>query len=261
MQEPIRGINPDESAAYGAAAQGAVLSGADHLSDVLLMDVNPNTLWFETIYKTLKELIPRNAHIPYVKPYTFSTAEDDQTSLAIDIYEGEETKSKENLLLGTLAVTDIPKFSRGFLKIEVLFEIDENSILTVSAKEKETDIKFKIKVHKKIRTLFPEEIEKMKKDAVKFAENDKTVKETVDAKNSLERFAYSLKNLISDKGQLSEKFSENEKNVIYEETDSMIDWIESNPRAALGDIKEKKSKLEKIMQGNYGSISKNREEL
>lgn len=256
-QEPKRGISPDESAAYGAAVQGAVMSGADQFSDVLLMDVNPSTLWFETINKTLKELIPRNAHLPVEKSHIFVTAEDDQSSMAVDIYEGEGTTSKENLLLGTLGMVDIPKLSQAFLKVEVFFYIDENSILTVSAKEKETGIKIKIKINKKIKSLSREEIEQMKKDAEKFAENDKRVKETVDAKNDLEGFAYSVKNMIRDKGQLSE----NEKNVIHEEVDSVINWIESNPTAGLGDIKERRSKLEKIVQGNLGSKSKNREEL
>lgn len=255
--EPKRGISPDESAAYGAAVQGAVMSGADQFSDVLLMDVNPSPLWFETINKTLKELIPRNAHLPVVKSHIFVTAEDDQSSMAVDIYEGEGTTSKENLLLGTLGMVDIPKLSQAFLKVEVFFNIDENSILTVSAKEKETGIKIKIKINKKIKSLSREEIEQMKKDAEKFAENDKRVKETVDAKNDLEGFAYSVKNMIRDKGQLSE----NEKKVIHEEVDSVINWIESNPTAGLGDIKERRSKLEKIVQGNLGSKSKNREEL
>lgn len=255
--EPKRGISPDESAAYGAAVQGAVMSGADQFSDVLLMDVNPSTLWFETINKTLKELIPRNAHLPVEKTHIFVTAEDDQSSMAVDIYEGEGTTSKENLPLGTLGMVDIPKLSQAFLKVEVFFNIDENSILTVSAKEKETGIKIKIKINKKIKSLSREEIEQMKKDAEKFAENDKRVKETVDAKNDLEGFAYSVKNMIRDKGQLSE----NEKKVIHEEVDSVINWIESNPTAGLGDIKERRSKLEKIVQGNLGSKSKNREEL
>lgn len=255
--EPKRGISPDESAAYGAAVQGAVMSGADQFSDVLLMDVNPSTLWFETINKTLKELIPRNAHLPVEKSHIFVTAEDDQSSMAVDIYEGEGTTSKENLLLGTLGMVDIPKLSQAFLKVEVFFNIDENSILTVSAKEKETGIKIKIKINKKIKSLSREEIEQMKKDAEKFAENDKRVKETVDAKNDLEGFAYSVKNMIRDKGQLSDI----EKKVIHEEVDSVINWIESNPTAGLGDIKERRSKLEKIVQGNLGSKSKNREEL
>lgn len=255
--EPKRGISPDESAAYGAAVQGAVMSGADQFSDVLLMDVNPSTLWFETINKTLKELIPRNAHLPVEKSHIFVTAEDDQSSMAVDIYEGEGTTSKENLLLGTLGMVDIPKLSQAFLKVEVFFNIDENSILTVSAKEKETGIKIKIKINKKIKSLSREEIEQMKNVAEKFAENDKRVKETVDAKNDLEGFAYSVKNMIRDKGQLSEI----EKKVIHEEVDSVINWIESNPTAGLGDIKERRSKLEKIVQGNLGSKSKNREEL
>uniref|UniRef100_A0A8W8LHS9 78 kDa glucose-regulated protein n=1 Tax=Magallana gigas TaxID=29159 RepID=A0A8W8LHS9_MAGGI len=121
--EPKRGISPDESAAYGAAVQGAVMSGADQFSDVLLMDVNPSTLWFETINKTLKELIPRHAHLPSEKSYTFVTAEDDQSSMAVDIYEGEGTTSKENLLIGTLGVFDIPKLSQAFLKVELVLAI------------------------------------------------------------------------------------------------------------------------------------------
>lgn len=259
--EPKSDISPDESAAYGAAVQGAVMSGADQFSDVLLMDVNPSTLWFETINKTLKELIPRNAHLPLVKSHIFVTAEDDQSSMAVDIYEGEGTTSKENLLLGTLGVSDIPKLSQAFLKVEVFFNIDENSILTVSAKEMETGIKIQIKINKKIASLSREEIKQMKKDAEKFAENDKRVKETVDAKNDLEGFAYSVKNMIRYRGQLSENLSENDKKVIHDEIDFVINWIELNPRAGFDEIKEKRSKLEEIVQGNVGSKSKNREDL
>lgn len=237
------------------------MSGADQFSDVLLMDVNPSTLWFETINKTLKELIPRNAHLPLVKSYIFVTAEDDQSSMAVDIYEGEGTTSKENLLLGTLGVSDIPKLSQAFLKVEVFFNIDENSILTVSAKEMETGIKIQIKINKKIASLSREEIKQMKKDAEKFAENDKRVKETVDAKNDLEGFAYSVKNMIRYRGQLSENLSENDKKVIHDEIDFVIHWIELNPRAGFDEIKEKRSKLEEIVQGNVGSKSKNREDL
>lgn len=259
--EPKSDISPDESAAYGAAVQGAVMSGADQFSDVLLMDVNPSTLWFETINKTLKELIPRNAHLPLVKSYIFVTAEDDQSSMAVDIYEGEGTTSKENLLLGTLGVSDIPKLSQAFLKFEVFFNIDENSILTVSAKEMETGIKIQIKINKKIASLSREEIKQMKKDVEKFSENDKRVKETVDAKNDLEGFAYSVKNMIRYRGQLSENLSENDKKVIHDEIDFVINWIELNPRAGFDEIKEKRSKLEEIVQGNVGSKSKNREDL
>lgn len=146
----IRDISPEVSTAYGAAVQGAVMGGSDKFNDVLCMDVYPSTLWFETINQTLKELIPRNSQIPYVNSYNFFTNKNTQTSLAIDIYEGEGTTSKENRFLGTLAVTDIPMTPQGFLIIEVLFEIDENSTLTVSAKDKITKRRFKIKFHKKI---------------------------------------------------------------------------------------------------------------
>lgn len=124
------------------------------------------------------------------------------------------------------------------MKIEVLFEIDVNSILIVLVKEEVIDIKFNVKFYKKIRNLFLGEIKKMKKDVEKFVENDKIVKEIVDIKNSYEWFVYLYRNLISDKSYLSKKFSEDEKNVIYEEGDFMIDWIELNFRVVFGDIKE-----------------------
>lgn len=257
-------VNTYESAAYGAAIQGAVLSGVDQVSDVMMIDVNPFTMWYEKIDKTLEKLIPRNARLPFEKTEIFTTADHYQPNMALRLFEGESMESNYNLLLGTLVLLDIPRVQKGRPNIEVTFKFVSVGFMTVSAKDIYTKNKIEIEIQKNIG-LSPEEKGKMIRDAKTFAENDKRVKEITDTKNELEHVVYSLKYLIREQGKLGKKLSKEGETLVNEIMEVTIRCIESIHCTDIDQLKKKKIELEqmiKLISSNLyqeNSVSKSKE--
>jgi molecular chaperone DnaK len=188
-KEPNRSVNPDEVVGIGAAIQGAVLTGEQ--KDVLLLDVTPLSLGIETLGGVTTVLIPRNTTIPTRKTETFSTADDNQTTVEIHVLQGEREMARDNRTIGKFTLTGIPPAPRGMPQVEVTFDIDANGILHVQAKDKATSKEQKIRIEAS-SGLNKDEIERMVRDAEKNAADDKKRREDIDARNRLDSLAYEV---------------------------------------------------------------------
>ncbi|CAN6287081.1 unnamed protein product [Urochloa humidicola] len=248
-KEPNKGINPDEAVAYGAAVQGGILSGegGDETKDILLLDVTPLTLGIETAGGVMTKVIPRNTRIPVRRSRVFTTYEDHQTAVSIRVFEGERSLTRDCRELGRFELTGIPPAPRGVPQIEVTFEVDESGILHVTAADRAGGASRSVTIAGDKGRLSQEEIDRMVREAEEFAEEDRRVRERVDARNRLESYVYRMRAALKD-GGLAGKVGEEDRERMEAALAEALEWLEEQDGAAAGkeDYEEKLREVEDV---------------
>lgn len=252
-QEPSKNLNPDECVAIGASIQGGKLAGDTGAGEILLLDVTPLSLSIETMGGIATKMIERNTTIPTKKSQIFSTAEDNQTAVDINVVQGERQFARDNKSLGTFRLDGIPPARRGVPQIEVTFDIDANGIVNVSAKDLGTGKEQHITITGGSK-MSDADIDKAVKEAAEYEAQDKKRKEAIDTKNDADAFAFQTENALKEVG---DKVSDSDKSQVEADIKALRDLLDKNKNvedmtdADINEIKAAREKLEQSAQGVF----------
>lgn len=247
-KKPALDINPDEAVAYGAAFQAGILSGAaGDAEQMIILDITPLTLGIETVGGVMNKVIEKHAHIPTTKSQTYSTYQDNQEAVTINVFQGERALTKDCHKLGSFSLGGIEPAPRGVPQIKVTFSIDANSILNVKAVDEKTGKSAEIEITRDASTLSDDEIEEMLNSAKEFEEEDRRTLETIQTRNQLEGQALDLKNKLDDE---LKSLPEDDLETLREMCTEVLDFIEDTPAVpdALEDYQEKLAEFQESVQ-------------